>query len=55
MQKSIRLFALTAALSLTAATSLHAEQMGTNPHPWASRPTGTFSSVVYTVRSFFGL
>ena len=54
MQKSFRLFALTAALSLCAAPSLHAEQTGCNPHPWAARPTGALSSFVYTVRSFFG-
>ena len=60
MQKSIRLYALPAALSLCAATSLHAEQMGTNPHPQAvqssaNSSTGAWSAFVYTVRGYLGL
>ncbi len=48
MQKSLRLAAVAAVLSLTAATSLHAEQTGTNPHP-------QITSLVASVRAFFGL
>ncbi len=56
MQKSLRLLAVAFALSLTAATSLHAEQTGCNPHPQVARPSNSaLGSFVYTVRSFFGL
>jgi len=56
MQKSIRLFVLAAVFSLSAATSLHAEQMGTNPHPQIARSSSSsWSTLVSSVRTYFGL
>ena len=53
MQKSFRLFALVAALTLTVAP-VHAEQMGTNPHPQIAAPLTTMQLISYTVLSYFG-
>ena len=56
MQKSVRLFALVAVLSLSVAPSLHAEQMGTNPHPQVAHSTsGVWGSFLSSVRGYFGL
>ena len=56
MQKSVRLFALAAVLSLSVAPSLHAEQMGTNPHPQVAHSTsGVWGSFLSSVRGYFGL
>jgi hypothetical protein len=57
MQKSFRLFALVAVLSLVAAPSLHAERTGTNPHPQVVSVVSpsAWDTIVYTVRSYFGL
>lgn len=52
--KSIRLFALVAALTLTIAPSMHAERMGTNPHPQVAAPLTTMQIISYTVLSYFG-
>lgn len=51
--KSIRLFALVATLSFTAAPALYAERAGTNPHPQPPPPT-TFQLIAYTILSYFG-
>ena len=55
MQKSFRLFALVAALTLTVAPSLHAERMGTNPHPQVATPLTTMQLISYAVLSYFGV
>lgn len=56
MYKSIRLFALAAAMTLIPAPSGHAEQMGTNPPPQVTKAApGTWAAFVYTVRSYLGM
>ena len=56
MQKSIRLFALVAAMTFAVVPSMHAEQMGTNPHPQVTKAApGTWAAFVYTVRSYLGM
>ena len=56
MQKSIRLFALVAAMTFAATPSMHAEQMGCNPHPQVTKAApGTWSAFVATVRSYLGM
>ena len=56
MKKSVRLFALVAAMTFAAAPSMHANQMGTNPHPQVTTAApGTWAAFVYTVRSYFGV
>ena len=56
MQKSIRSFALVAALALAVAPAALADQTGCNPHPQVATVAApsTFMVVVYTVLSYFG-
>jgi hypothetical protein len=56
MQKSLRLFVLVAALSLTVGPSLYAERAGTNPHPQAvvAPQLTTFQLIAYTVMNYLG-
>ena len=56
MVKSVRGFALLAALSLSVVPALHAERTGTNPHPQAiAAPEAltTFQLITYTLFSYF--
>jgi len=56
MQKSIRLFALVAVMTLAGVPVMHAEQMGTNPHPQVTKAApGSWASFVYNLRSYFGM
>jgi hypothetical protein len=56
MVKTVRSFALVAALSLSVAPSLQAERGGTNPRPRVATVDSltTFEIITYTVLSYFG-
>ena len=56
MQKTIRSFALVAALALVAAPAVRADQTGCNPHPRAAAADApsTFMMYVSMVMSYFG-
>ncbi len=54
MVKSIRSFALVAALALTTGPSLHAGVMGTNPRPQAVTAPAILSSVGYAILAYLG-
>lgn len=54
MKNSIRSLALIAILALSAAPTLYAEPMGTNPHPTIQQ-TSMLQIVQYTVLAYFGL
>jgi len=56
MVKTVRSFALVAALYLLAAPALHAERGGTNPRPQAIAAVSltTFQVITYTVLGYFG-
>jgi hypothetical protein len=57
MQKSIRSIAVFAALAMTAVPALHANRMGTNPHPQVAvvPPPSILDVITYTALSYFGL
>ena len=56
MQKSIRLFALVAAMTVVSVPSMHAEQMGTNPHPQVTKAApSAWTALVASFRSYFGM
>ena len=53
MQKSIRSFALIAALTVAAVPAVRADQTGCNPHPQVVTAS-TFSILVSTVIAYLG-
>jgi hypothetical protein len=55
MKKSVRSFALVAALVCASVPAAHANRTGCDPHPRPATVSSTLSMAVYTVLSFLGI